>query len=117
MGSNSYFGVTSNAPLIHNETKIYVAICVSNNILTLIKLKQHFPNSRKKSIQNPIPAIYLFLRKKVDIILFIYELIKFLLPINIHSFVFDPYKLKSHFLVPVTFSLSILGTKTVDGNF
>jgi len=45
------------------------------------------------------------------------RLIKFLVPINIHSFVFGPYKIKSHFLVPVTFSLSILGTKTVDGNF
>ena len=43
-------------------------------------------------------------------------LIKFLVPINIHSFVFVPYKIKSHFLV-VTFSLSILGTKFVDGNF
>jgi len=30
---------------------------------------------------------------------------------NIHSFVFNPYKIKSYFLVPVTFSLSILGTK------
>jgi len=44
-------------------------------------------------------------------------LIKFLVPINIYSFVFSPYKIKSHFLVLVTFSLSILGTKTVDGNF
>jgi hypothetical protein len=44
-------------------------------------------------------------------------LIKFLVPINIHSFVFSPYKIKSHFLVPVTFSLTILGTKNVDGNF
>jgi len=43
-------------------------------------------------------------------------LIKFLVRINIHSFVFSPYKIKSHFLVPVTFSLSILGTKNVDGN-
>jgi len=44
-------------------------------------------------------------------------LIKFLVPINIHSFVFSPYKIKSHFLVPVTFSLSILRTKNVDGIF
>jgi len=44
-------------------------------------------------------------------------LIKFLVPINIQSFVFSPYKIKSHFLVPVTFSLSILGTKNVDENF
>jgi len=48
---------------------------------------------------------------------FIFGLIKFLVPTNIHSFVFGPYKIKSHFLVPVTFSLSILGTKFVDGNF
>jgi hypothetical protein len=44
-------------------------------------------------------------------------LIKFLAPVNIHSFVFSPYKIKSHFLVLVTFFLSILGTKTIDGNF
>jgi len=44
-------------------------------------------------------------------------LIKFLVPINIHSFVFSPYKIKSQFLVLVTFSFSILGTKNVDGNF
>jgi len=43
------------------------------------------------------------------------KLIKFLVPINIHSFVFSPYKIKSHFLVPVRFSLSILGNKNVDG--
>ena len=49
--------------------------------------------------------------------IFIIGLIKFLVPINIHSFVFSPYKIKSHFLVLVTFSLSILGTKAVDGNF
>jgi len=55
-----------------------------------------------------------FLPTKID---FKLGLIKFLVPINIHSFVFSPYKIKSHFLVPVTFSLSILGTKTVDGNF
>jgi len=48
---------------------------------------------------------------------FYWGLIKFLVPINIHSFVFSPYKIKSHLLVPVTFSLSILGTKNVDGNF
>ena len=41
----------------------------------------------------------------------------FLIPIKIHSFVFSPYKIKSHFLVPMTFSLSLLGTKTVAGNF
>jgi len=44
-------------------------------------------------------------------------LIKFLVPINIHSIVFSPYKIKSHFLVSVTFSLSILGTKTIDEIF
>jgi len=44
-------------------------------------------------------------------------LIKFLIPINIHNFVFSPYKIKSQFLVPVTFSLSILGTKNVDEIF
>jgi len=48
---------------------------------------------------------------------YILRLIKFLIPINIHSFVFNPYKIKSHFLVPVKFSLSILGTKHVDENF
>jgi len=47
--------------------------------------------------------------------IYIVGLIKFLVPINIHSFVFSPNKIKSHFLVPVTFSLSILGTKNVDG--
>jgi len=45
------------------------------------------------------------------------RLIKFLVHLNIHSFVFTPYKIKSHFLVPVTFSLSILRTKNVYGNF
>jgi len=49
--------------------------------------------------------------------LYYHGLIKFLVFINIHSFVFSPYKIKSHFLVLVTFFLSILGTKTVDGNF
>jgi len=49
--------------------------------------------------------------------MFFLGLIKFLVPINIHSFVFSPYKIKSHFLVPVTFFLSILGTINVDGNF
>jgi len=44
-------------------------------------------------------------------------LIKFLILINIHSFVFSLYKIKSHFLVPVTFFLRILGTKNVDGIF
>jgi len=44
-------------------------------------------------------------------------LIKFLVPINIHSFVFSPYKIKSHYLVPMTFSLSILRTKNVDRIF
>jgi len=44
-------------------------------------------------------------------------LFKFLVLINIHSFVFSTYKIKSHFLVLVTFSLSILGTKNVDVNF
>ena len=43
-----------------------------------------------------------------------YRLIKFLVPVNIH---FSPYKIKSQFLVPMTFSLSILGTKNVDRNF
>jgi len=45
--------------------------------------------------------------------LFKQGLIKFLVPINIYSFVFSPYKIKSHFLVLVTFFLSILGTKNV----
>ena len=40
-----------------------------------------------------------------------------MVPVNIQNFVFNPYKIKSHFLVPVKFSLSILGTKNVDGNF
>ena len=44
-------------------------------------------------------------------------LIKFLVPINIDSFVFSPCKIKSYFLVPVTFSLSILGTKNADEIF
>jgi len=44
-------------------------------------------------------------------------LIKFLVPINNPSFVFSPYKIKSHFLVSVTFSLSILGNKNVDEIF
>jgi len=48
---------------------------------------------------------------------FFLGLIKFLVPINIHGFVFSPYKIKSHFLVAMAFSLSILGTKNVDGNF
>jgi len=46
-----------------------------------------------------------------------FGLIKFLVPINIHSFVFSPCKIKSHFLVLMTFSLSILGTKNVDEIF
>jgi len=54
--------------------------------------------------------------KWLGIMIFI-GLIKFLTHVNIHSFVFSPYKIKSHFLVPVTFSLNILGTKTIDGNF
>ena len=36
-----------------------------------------------------------------------FELIKFLVPINIQNFVFSPYKIKSHFLVPIKFSISI----------
>jgi len=44
-------------------------------------------------------------------------LIKFVVSINIYSFVFSPYKIKSHFLVSVTFSLSILRTKNVDEFF
>ena len=55
--------------------------------------------------------------KKVVNNLYFYGLIKFLVPVNIYSFVFSPYKIKSHFLIPVPFSLSILGTKSVDGNF
>jgi len=54
-----------------------------------------------------------FLKKKT--LFDFFWLIKFLVPINIHSFVFSPYKIKSHFFVPVTFSLSILGTKNADG--
>jgi len=53
----------------------------------------------------------------VAIVTYILELIKFLVPINIHSFVFSLYKIKSHFLIPVTFSLNILGTKNVDEIF
>jgi len=37
--------------------------------------------------------------------------------INIQNFVFSPYKIKSHFLVPLTFFFSILGTKNVDVKF
>jgi len=48
---------------------------------------------------------------------YIIGLIKFLVPINIHSLVFSPCKIKSHFLAPVTFSLSILRTKNVDEIF
>jgi len=44
-------------------------------------------------------------------------LIKFLVSINIYSFVLNHYKIKSHFLVIVTFFLNNLGTKTIDGNF
>jgi len=40
-----------------------------------------------------------------------------MVPINIQNFVFTPYKIKSRFLVSVTFFLSILETKNVDGNF
>jgi len=45
--------------------------------------------------------------KSVYLSLFIFGLIKFLVPINIHSFVFSAYKIKSHFLVPIKFSISI----------
>jgi len=58
-----------------------------------------------------------FYTDKIYWLLFNFGLIKFLVVINIDSFVFSPYKIKSHFLVLVTFFLSILGTKTVDGNF
>jgi len=34
--------------------------------------------------------------------------------INIQNFVFTPYKIKSHFLVHVTFSFSIKETKNID---
>jgi hypothetical protein len=37
-----------------------------------------------------------------------------MVPINIQNFVFSPYKIKSHFLVPVTFSFSIVGTENAD---
>jgi len=40
-----------------------------------------------------------------------------MVPINIQNFVFNPYKIKSHFLVPVTFSFSILGTENADIKF
>jgi len=40
-----------------------------------------------------------------------------MVPKNIKNFVFSLYKIKSHFLVLVTFSFSILGTKNVDINF
>jgi len=58
---------------------------------------------------------YYFVNLSISHALFF--LIKFLIAINIYSFVFSPYKIKSHFLVPVTFSLSILETKNIDGNF
>jgi len=37
--------------------------------------------------------------------------------INIQNFVFSPYKIKSHFLVIVTFSFSILGIENADIKF
>jgi len=37
--------------------------------------------------------------------------------INIQNFVFSSYKIKSHFLVIVTFSFSILGTENADIKF
>jgi hypothetical protein len=40
-----------------------------------------------------------------------------MVPINIQNFVFSPYKIKSHFLVSVTFSFSILGTENGDVKF
>jgi len=40
-----------------------------------------------------------------------------MIPINIQNFVFSPYKIKSHFLVFVTFSFIILGTKNADVKF
>jgi len=56
-------------------------------------------------------------KPKITTPLIILGLINFLVPINILSFVFSPYKIKSHFLVPVTFSLNILGIKNVDEIF
>jgi len=40
-----------------------------------------------------------------------------MVPINILNFVFSPYKIKSHFVVHMTFSFTILGTKNVDRIF
>jgi len=37
--------------------------------------------------------------------------------INIQNFDFSPYKIKLHFLVPMTFFLSILGTENADVKF
>jgi len=41
----------------------------------------------------------------------------FLVPINIQDFVFNPYKIKTHFSVPVTFSFSISGIENADIKF
>jgi len=49
--------------------------------------------------------------------LYYFGLIKQMVPINIQNFVFSPYKIKSHFLVPETFSFSNLGTKNADVKF
>jgi len=40
-----------------------------------------------------------------------------MVPINIQNFVFSLYKIKSHFLILVTFFFSILRTKNADVNF
>jgi len=40
-----------------------------------------------------------------------------MVPINIQNFVFSPYKIKSHFVVPVTFSFSIVGIENADVKF
>jgi len=63
------------------------------------------------------PKVWMYTFKILKVEEFFFGLIKFLVLINIHSFVFSPYKIKSHFLVPATFSLSILGTKNVDEIF
>ena len=45
--------------------------------------------------------------RKQPFVILLSWLIKFLIPINICSFVFSPYKNKSYFLVPTKFSVSV----------
>ena len=52
---------------------------------------------------------YELIYNEIDVFtFFILGLIKFLILINIYSFVFSSYKIKSHFLVPIKFFISIL---------